>query len=182
MEAEAVEALRAARIRKVKARLGKRRSLARRCRSPILSISKNATTSRLRPLLNRLGYRSLLTVPLLREQQIMGGLTVWRRQAGEFAHGSGELAANLRDPVGPGDPERAAVSRDRGERPGAGGGQPAQVGISRQYVTRAAHAAQRDHRLLGSVAGAPVRRAERQTSRIYRRHSFLRPPFAVPDQ
>jgi len=38
----------------------------------------------LRPLLNRLGYRSLLTVPILREQQIMGGLTVWRRQAGEF--------------------------------------------------------------------------------------------------
>jgi signal transduction histidine kinase len=34
--------------------------------------------------LNRLGYRSLLTVPILREQQIMGGLTVWRRQAGEF--------------------------------------------------------------------------------------------------
>ena len=31
-----------------------------------------------------MGYRSLLTVPLLREQQIMGGLTVWRRQAGEF--------------------------------------------------------------------------------------------------
>jgi signal transduction histidine kinase len=35
-------------------------------------------------LLNRLGYRSLLTVPLLREQKILGGLTVWRRQAGEF--------------------------------------------------------------------------------------------------
>jgi signal transduction histidine kinase len=31
-----------------------------------------------------LGYRSLLTVPILREQQIMGGLTVWRRQVGEF--------------------------------------------------------------------------------------------------
>jgi signal transduction histidine kinase len=37
-----------------------------------------------RPVLNRLGYRSLLTVPILREQQIMGGLTVWRRQVGEF--------------------------------------------------------------------------------------------------
>jgi signal transduction histidine kinase len=31
-----------------------------------------------------LGYRSLVTVPILREQQIMGGLTVWRRQAGDF--------------------------------------------------------------------------------------------------
>jgi signal transduction histidine kinase len=37
-----------------------------------------------RPVLNRLGYRSLLTVPILREQQIMGGLTVWRREVGEF--------------------------------------------------------------------------------------------------
>jgi signal transduction histidine kinase len=37
-----------------------------------------------RPVLNRLGYRSLLTVPILREQEIMGGLTVWRRQVGEF--------------------------------------------------------------------------------------------------
>jgi signal transduction histidine kinase len=34
--------------------------------------------------LHRLGYRSLLTVPILREQEIMGGLTVWRRQVGEF--------------------------------------------------------------------------------------------------
>jgi signal transduction histidine kinase len=40
--------------------------------------------SRIRPLLNRLGYRSLLTVPILRDHQIMGGLTVWRRQVGEF--------------------------------------------------------------------------------------------------
>jgi signal transduction histidine kinase len=36
-------------------------------------------------MLTRLGYRSLLSVPLLREQQIMGGLTVWRRKSGEFA-------------------------------------------------------------------------------------------------
>jgi signal transduction histidine kinase len=35
-------------------------------------------------VLSRLGYRSLLTVPILREQQIMGGLTVWRRRVGEF--------------------------------------------------------------------------------------------------
>src|SRR4029077_5510013 len=42
------------------------------------------TATRVRPMLTRLGYRSLLSVPLLREQQIMGALTVWRRQAGEF--------------------------------------------------------------------------------------------------
>jgi len=32
----------------------------------------------------RLGYRSLLSIPLFREQQIMGGLTVWRKQSGNF--------------------------------------------------------------------------------------------------
>jgi len=35
-------------------------------------------------MLTRLGYRSLLSIPLFREQQIMGGLTVWRKQAGNF--------------------------------------------------------------------------------------------------
>jgi signal transduction histidine kinase len=35
-------------------------------------------------MLTRLGYRSLLSVPLLREQQLMGALTVWRRASGNF--------------------------------------------------------------------------------------------------
>ena len=41
---------------------------------------------RLRPVLAHLGYRSLLAVPLLREEQIVGGLVVWRRQAGNFSN------------------------------------------------------------------------------------------------
>src|SRR5713226_2697778 len=32
----------------------------------------------------RLGYRSLLAVPLLREERIMGALTVYRREPGSF--------------------------------------------------------------------------------------------------
>ena len=47
-------------------------------------IEREFTGARARPLLIRLGYRSLLSVPLMREQQILGALTVWRRQAGEF--------------------------------------------------------------------------------------------------
>jgi signal transduction histidine kinase len=42
------------------------------------------TGTRARPLISRFGYRSLLSMPLLREQQILGGLTVWRRKTGEF--------------------------------------------------------------------------------------------------
>ena len=51
---------------------------------PDISNEREYTGARARPLLIRLGYRSVLSVPLLREQQIMGALTVWRRQAGEF--------------------------------------------------------------------------------------------------
>jgi signal transduction histidine kinase len=35
--------------------------------------------------LEQAGYRSLLAVPLLREQRIVGGLVVWRREAGSFS-------------------------------------------------------------------------------------------------
>jgi signal transduction histidine kinase len=49
-----------------------------------ISNEREFTGARARPLLIRLGYRSALSVPLLREQQIMGALTVWRRQSGEF--------------------------------------------------------------------------------------------------
>jgi GAF domain-containing protein/anti-sigma regulatory factor (Ser/Thr protein kinase) len=41
-------------------------------------------TRGLRPILSRLGYRSLLAVPLLFEQKIMGALTIYRRQTGSF--------------------------------------------------------------------------------------------------
>jgi signal transduction histidine kinase len=40
--------------------------------------------ARVRPVFVRLGYRSLLAVPLLLEQQIMGGLVVWRQESGNF--------------------------------------------------------------------------------------------------
>jgi signal transduction histidine kinase len=41
--------------------------------------------SRLRETLIRLGYRSLLAVPLLRDDHLLGGLVVHRNTAGEFA-------------------------------------------------------------------------------------------------
>src|SRR5262245_1219213 len=39
----------------------------------------------IRPMLSRLGYRSLLSVPLLLEKRIMGALTVFRREVGSFS-------------------------------------------------------------------------------------------------
>ena len=46
---------------------------------------RESTATRVRPILTRLGYRSVLAVPLLREERIMGALTVWRKQAGSFS-------------------------------------------------------------------------------------------------
>jgi signal transduction histidine kinase len=84
MEAEAVAALRAARIRAGEGATGQAAINRAPVQIPDTFDQQERSTSRLRPLLNRLGYRSLLTVPILREQQIMGGLTVWRRKVGEF--------------------------------------------------------------------------------------------------
>jgi len=41
--------------------------------------------TRIRALFERRGYRSLLAVPLLFEEHIIGALVVWRRQSGSFA-------------------------------------------------------------------------------------------------
>ena len=42
-------------------------------------------TRGMRPILSRLGYQSLLAVPLLFEHKIMGALTIYRRETGDFA-------------------------------------------------------------------------------------------------
>ena len=91
----------------------------------------------------RAGYRALLAVPLVREDHLIGGLTVFRKTPGAFAADIVELLQDLRHPVRPRHPERAPVPRDRGQEPPARGGQPAQVRVPRQHVPRAAHAAQR---------------------------------------
>jgi GAF domain-containing protein len=84
MEAEVVEVLRNAPIHLGQGATGQ----AATTRAPVevsdIANAREYTGARARPLLVRLGYRSLLSVPLLREQQIMGGLTVWRRRSGNF--------------------------------------------------------------------------------------------------
>src|SRR5690242_19995944 len=42
-------------------------------------------TPGMRPILQRLGYQSLLAVPLLLDQKLLGALTIYRRQTGTFA-------------------------------------------------------------------------------------------------
>jgi signal transduction histidine kinase len=84
IEKEFVEALRASPIHLGGGALGQ----AAFTRTPVevadILDEQEYRATRMRPVLRQLGYRSLLAVPLLREQQIMGGLTIFRRTPGSF--------------------------------------------------------------------------------------------------
>jgi len=84
MEEEVVEALRAAPIRLGEGVTGQAVTTRAPVQVPDILDQREYVGTRMRPMLTRLGYRSLLSIPLFREQQIMGGLTVWRRQSGNF--------------------------------------------------------------------------------------------------
>jgi signal transduction histidine kinase len=83
MSEELIVALREARVELGQTTLGR----AAASRQPIqvadiLAAGEDSTTRR---LLERAGYRSLLAVPLLREDEIVGALVVRRREPGAFA-------------------------------------------------------------------------------------------------
>jgi signal transduction histidine kinase/putative methionine-R-sulfoxide reductase with GAF domain len=84
IEKEFVETLRASPIRLGGGALGQ----AATSRAPVevadIFDEREISATRIRPVLRQLGYRSLLAVPLLREGRIMGGLTIYRRTAGNF--------------------------------------------------------------------------------------------------
>jgi signal transduction histidine kinase len=84
MEQEVVDGLRSARVRLGEGATGRAAINRSPVQIPDIMEQREFTGPRARPLITRFGYRSLLSVPLLREQQILGGLTVWRKQTGEF--------------------------------------------------------------------------------------------------
>ncbi|MGH7266704.1 MAG: ATP-binding protein, partial [Candidatus Rokuibacteriota bacterium] len=85
MEDEMVEALRAAPIRLGEGAVGRAAASRQPVQVPDMLDEREYDVARLRPILTRLGYRSLLAVPLLTEQEIVGALAVWRRTPGEFS-------------------------------------------------------------------------------------------------
>jgi signal transduction histidine kinase len=84
IERQFVEALRASPIRLGGGPLGKAASSRESVEVTDILDEREYAAVRFRPLLGRLGYRSLLAVPLLREEKIMGGLTIFRRTTGSF--------------------------------------------------------------------------------------------------
>ena len=79
--------------------------------------------------------------------------------------GRARLARREREPH-----ERRAAAAVRRARDG----EPPQERVPREHVARAAHAAERDHRLLGGAAAAAVRRDQREAGGVPRRHPLVR--------
>ena len=85
MGAELVEALQATPVRPGQGATGRAATMRAPVQLPDILNEQEFTGSKVRPLFARLGYRSVLAVPRLREGRIMGALTVWRKQAGSFS-------------------------------------------------------------------------------------------------
>jgi signal transduction histidine kinase len=85
VEEELIEALRAGPIPRDQGAVGEAAAMRKPIEIPDILAQPGSVLPRVRPILADLGYRSLLAVPLLREQRIMGGLVVWRRQTGSFS-------------------------------------------------------------------------------------------------
>jgi signal transduction histidine kinase len=82
-----VSVLRAAPIQLGEGAVGRAAATRAPVQVPDILDEREYALARLRPILTQLGYRSLLAVPLLREERIVGGLVVNRRKPGAFSPG-----------------------------------------------------------------------------------------------
>jgi signal transduction histidine kinase len=85
MEPELVQAYQATPLRLGQGATGRAAATSKPEEITDLLQEQELPTRGIRPMLSRLGYRSLLAVPLLLEKRIMGVLTVFRREVGSFS-------------------------------------------------------------------------------------------------
>jgi signal transduction histidine kinase/DNA-binding response OmpR family regulator len=85
MEEELLEALQAEPIGLGDSVMGHAAVTRRPVQVPDILAEQGFVLARVQPILARSGYHSLLAVPLLLEEKLMGGLAVWRREAGSFS-------------------------------------------------------------------------------------------------
>jgi GAF domain-containing protein len=85
VETELVEMLRGAPFRLGEGVTGRAAALRVPVQVLDLLTEREFAVAHISPIAEGLGYRSILAVPLLLEDRIMGGLTVWRKQPGGFA-------------------------------------------------------------------------------------------------
>jgi hypothetical protein len=84
LEEELVEVLRAAPIQPGQGATGQAALRREPVQLPDISDEQAYRAPRIRAVLIGLGYRSVLAVPLLSEQRILGVLTVWRQAVGQY--------------------------------------------------------------------------------------------------
>ncbi len=84
LEAELVELLRGAPFRLGEGVTGRAAALRTPLQVRDLLTEREFVVAHISPFAEGLGYRSVLAVPLLLEDRVMGGLTVWRKQPGDF--------------------------------------------------------------------------------------------------
>ena len=84
LEAELIEVLRAAPIPRNQGAIGRAVAELKPIQIPDIMERPDLVLARARPVLKRLGHRSILALPLLREQRVFGGLVVSRRQVGSL--------------------------------------------------------------------------------------------------
>jgi signal transduction histidine kinase len=87
LEEELVGVLRGAPMRLGEGAVGKAAALRAPVEVADILDDREYDVTRIRAIFERQGYRSILAVPLLLEQRIMGGLVVWRQETGRFAPG-----------------------------------------------------------------------------------------------
>jgi signal transduction histidine kinase len=85
VEEELIEILRTAQIRVGEGAVGIAAATRAPVQVPDMSDERGSVLPRVRPIMARSGYRSLLAVPLLIEQQIFGGLVIYRPESGNFS-------------------------------------------------------------------------------------------------
>jgi signal transduction histidine kinase len=85
VEEELIEVLRTARIRLGEGAIGQAAATRAPVQVPDMLDEKGSVLPRVRPILGQSGYRSLLAVPLLIEQQVFGGLVIYRLESGSFS-------------------------------------------------------------------------------------------------
>ena len=83
-DAAFVEALRAAPLRRGEGLMGRAAEIGEPIQVPDIT-QPGAYRSSVRDALTRFGYRALLSVPLLREEQIIGSLSLTRKEPGEYS-------------------------------------------------------------------------------------------------
>jgi len=180
-DTEFVEALRAVPLRKGEGLMGRAAEMREPIQVPDI-IQPGAYESSVRDTLIRFGYRALLSVPLLREDQIIGSLSFNRKAPGEFppevidvlktfATQSALAIQNARlfREIADKSAQLEAASRHKSEF---------LANMSHELRTPA----QRDHRFLRGAERADVRGAEREAGRVPEGHPRLRAAPAVADQ